>query len=190
MFVAATLRRSRLSLGGCVTWKKKKVGQWESDRVYALTTTWRPKDIPSARNYGSHAERGLTKRLRGCRRDVAKVLTELSAGGGSITRRESRQNFPARAGSSSVSTPSRMYRKAFADENGLYPGVEWRRHVPPVRSNLRHHPVAAALYPFTWPSLSQPFPRTAMCFSGVLTVGELVAVNNIVTVNFAWRNSI
>lgn len=87
--VVVTLRWFR-RLGLSQKKEKKKI-----DRVYAPTTTRRPKDIPLVRNYDSHAERGSTKRLRGCRRDVAKVLTELSADSGSITRRESRQNFPA-----------------------------------------------------------------------------------------------
>lgn len=135
-----------------------------------------------------------------CRKRVDKKITWLSARRGEsadrVAARRWIDNAPRVA--SKLSSLRRlirriraiaMYRKAFADENGLYPGVEWRRHVPPVRSNLRHHP-AATLYPFTRPSLSRPFPRAAMCFSSVLTVGELVAANNIVTVNFARRNSI
>ncbi|EGI60482.1 hypothetical protein G5I_11308 [Acromyrmex echinatior] len=74
------------------------------------------------------------------------------------------------------SAPIAMYRKAFTDQNGLYPSVEWRRHVSPGRSNL-HHPVTTPIRP----SLSRPFPRATMCFSSVLMVGELVVVNNIVT---------
>lgn len=114
--VAALHRRSRRLGLHRVTKKRKK----KSDHVYAVTTTRRPKDILSVRNYGLHAERGSTKRLRGCRRDVAKVLTELSVGGGSIPRRESRQNFPAEPAHPAIRTIA-MYRKANSRiKMGLY----------------------------------------------------------------------
>ncbi|KYM75579.1 hypothetical protein ALC53_14007 [Atta colombica] len=59
-----------------------------------------------------------------------------------------------------------------------YPvGIMTRMPKEPGRSNLRH-PVTTPIRP----SLSRPFPRATMCFSSVLMVGELVVVNNIVTI--------
>jgi len=154
----------------------KKKEEKKIDCVYASTTTRCPKDIPLVRNYDLHAERGSTKRLRGCRRDMAKVLTELSAGSGSITRHESRQNFPAGL---THPRPSRCTERHSRIKTDYIP-VSNGGDMFPGRSNLRH-PVTTPIRP----SLSRPFPRATMCFSSVLMVGELVVVNNIVTVNFA-----
>lgn len=106
-----------------------------------------------SRRYGIMAripkEVAATKRSRAAvdvRGDVAKVLTAWSTCGESISRRDPRQNLPAPR--RAVCSLARaicvitMYRKASADQNGSYPGVEWQRHDPLVRSNLRALPCA------------------------------------------------
>lgn len=114
---------------------------------------------------------------------MAKMLTELPAGGGSITRRGLRQNFPVRAGSSSVSAPSRCterHSRMKTDYILVSNGGDMSHPFAVICATIQRPPFT----PLPGRHFPWPYPRAAMCFSSVLTVGELVAVNNIVTVNF------
>lgn len=119
----------------------------KSDRVYALTGGRRAgtrrdatsEGYPSVRNYGSH-----TGRSGG---DGDKKITRPSTPGESADRTVDRRRIdvasraasklPSYAGSSGRSALSRCTERHSWIKTGSYPGVEWQRHDPLVRSNLR-----------------------------------------------------
>lgn len=136
----------------------EKEKEKKSDRVYAVTT---PEGYPVGPELWLACRKRVDKKITwlSTRRDVAKVLTELSAGGGSITRRESRQNFPAETGFIQRFAPSRCTeRRIRGSKRDYILGVEWRRHVPSVRSNFRRS--ATTVYADL--TISRPFPRCVL----------------------------
>lgn len=144
----------------------------KSDRVYVRADSATRRDARRisrrVRNYGSHAERGPAKRLRGRRGGiVAKELTEFPAGGESISRRGSRQNFPA-------ATHRAVHPARYRDAPKGIRGSK-TDYIPVSNGGDTSHSFTA---------IYAGRASRDTCFSGELTVDdELTAVNNIVAVN-------